>query len=160
MANDGFMIEIQGLDQLVAKAAEAGDEMTALLLEAMIRSTDRVKQQIQDNITSKGITNTGNLSGSVDVVEVSPERGVVGVGEDYGAYVEFGTDPHWPPVDAIERWAQTKLGVPGLGFIIARKISKVGTKAQPYVRPAFESEQDFVLQQFAEVGEKIVASMA
>lgn len=43
-----------------------------------------------------------------------------------------------PPVHRLEHWARIKLGQDGLGFVIARKIARKGTKAQPYIRPAFE----------------------
>lgn len=68
------------------------------------------------------------------------EIGVLrGTASKYAAAVEFGSKPHFPPIAPIERWAKIKLGQPGLGFLIARKISQKGTKAQPYLVPAFES---------------------
>lgn len=58
--------------------------------------------------------------------------------QDYWKYLENGTRPHWPPISAIERWIQVKPIIPRainnrvpttrqLAFLIARKISKVGT---------------------------------
>lgn len=57
----------------------------------------------------------------------------------YGEYLEQGTSPHFPPMDAIERWIRAKKIVPRrdnqgklpterqLSFLIARKISEEGT---------------------------------
>lgn len=48
--------------------------------------------------------------------------------------VEFGSRPHWPPVEPIRFWVLRKLGVPvdevpGVAFLVSRKISRVGTPA-------------------------------
>jgi len=53
----------------------------------------------------------------------------------YGAAVEFGTKPHWPPLDVISTWASHVLHLSGpqadlAAFFIGRNISKVGTRAQ------------------------------
>lgn len=65
--------------------------------------------------------------------------------EDYWKYVENGTKPHFPPVDAIKQWIRVKPVLPRplkdgklptenqLAYLIGRKISKVGTKAQPFL---------------------------
>ena len=60
--------------------------------------------------------------------------------EEYWKYLETGTRPHWPPLSAIQRWVEYKPVLPtpdasgripspkSLAFLIARKISRVGTK--------------------------------
>lgn len=70
--------------------------------------------------------------------------------ENYWKYVEYGTRPHFPPVDAIQKWIQVKPVLPQplkngklptqkqLAFLIARKISRVGTKPQPFFNPTLE----------------------
>lgn len=67
--------------------------------------------------------------------------------EDYWKYIENGTKPHWPPVDAIKKWISVKHVLPRplkngklpttnqLAYLIGRKISKVGTKAKPFLKP-------------------------
>lgn len=67
--------------------------------------------------------------------------------EDYWKYIENGTKPHWPPVDAIKKWISVKPILPRplksgklptdnqLAYLIGRKISKVGTKAKPFLKP-------------------------
>lgn len=63
--------------------------------------------------------------------------------EDYWKYLEYGTPPHWPPVDAIKEWIKIKPVLPRpdkngklptqeqLAYLIGRKISRDGT--QPYM---------------------------
>ena len=57
------------------------------------------------------------------------------MGCTYGAAVEWGTKPHWPPLDVISTWASHVLDLSGpqadlAAFFIGRKISRVGTRAQ------------------------------
>ena len=59
----------------------------------------------------------------------------------YSIYIEFGTKPHFPPVAPLEEWARRHGMPPGTGFLIARKISKTGTKAVPALFPAYEAER-------------------
>lgn len=146
-----FDLEIKGLSDLISDAEKAGSHFKTLLKETMVRSTLRVKKSIQDNLTNKKISNTGNLRRSV-FTQASIDRGIIGVGELYGAAVEFGTRPHFPPVAPLERWAQTKLGKSGLGFVIARKIAREGTKAQPYAEPAFKDNIMPILRDYETAG--------
>ena len=155
-----FKLEVRGLDKLINDFKKAGVDYTGLLSQAMVKATTKLKNDMQSNLTSHGTSNTGELRRSIQVREATASRGVVAVGESYGGPVEFGTKAHFPPVPAIERWAQTKLGKKGLGFIIARKIARVGTKAQPYVEPAYRSDSDFVLKQFDEATAILVERMA
>lgn len=60
--------------------------------------------------------------------------------EDYWKYLEYGTKPHFPPVDKIAEWIRIKPVLPRpnakgklptqkqLAFLIARSISIKGTK--------------------------------
>ena len=60
--------------------------------------------------------------------------------EDYWKYLEYGTKPHFPPVDKIAEWIRIKPVLPRpnakgklptqnqLAFLIARSISVKGTK--------------------------------
>ena len=60
--------------------------------------------------------------------------------EDYWKYLEYGTKPHFPPVEKIAAWIRIKPVLPHpnakgklptqkqLAFLIARSISKKGTK--------------------------------
>lgn len=60
--------------------------------------------------------------------------------KDYWKYVEYGTKPHFPPVDALLKWITIKPVLPypnskgklptpkQLAYLIGRKISEVGTE--------------------------------
>lgn len=154
-----FNIEVRGLEEFKRDLKRFPPEAKTELQKAMVSSTTKIKNDIQSNITSKGISNTGQLRRSVNVIKASFDKGIVGVGERYGLFVEGGTRPHFPPVAPLERWAQTKLGQSGLGFVIARKIAQRGTKAQPFVEPAYKQDINFVVKQFDYAILKLVRSL-
>jgi hypothetical protein len=59
--------------------------------------------------------------------------GLVGTPALYGESVEYGTEPHFPPVDAIQHWVEGKLHLSGkeaksVAWAIAIKIADVGTE--------------------------------
>jgi len=61
----------------------------------------------------------------------------------HAPYIEYGTRPHWPPIEPLAAWAVRVLQVPKaearqVGFLIARKIAAVGTEPQPFLRPAVD----------------------
>jgi len=64
----------------------------------------------------------------------------------YAPYVEFGTRPHWPPVEALEEWCARHFGGKENAFILARVISKKGTKPKHFFRNAFYDNQDKIKQ--------------
>ena len=69
---------------------------------------------------------------------------------DWWKYLEEGTKPHWPPIDAIAKWIEVKPVIPRpdasgriptthqLAYLIARKISRVGTPATHLLRDTKE----------------------
>lgn len=71
-------------------------------------------------------------------------------GQRYGLFVREGTRPHWPPAAPINQWVVKKLGLRGKDasratYFIRRKISRVGTKANPYhVRTLNRHRQDIM----------------
>lgn len=77
--------------------------------------------------------------------------------QDYWKYVENGTRPHWPPIDAIEQWIRVKRLVPKavggkvpttrqLAFLISRKISKVGTEGTKALQESINGDEALIDQ--------------
>lgn len=59
--------------------------------------------------------------------------------QDYWKYIEYGTAPHMPPVDAMEEWVKVKFGLAGkdaqnAAWAVAMHIKKFGTMPYPFVR--------------------------
>ncbi len=85
-----------------------------------------------------GVTGTLALSiqpGPITITNDNVEA-VVEANADYASFVEFGTRPHFPPVDALRDWCAKFLGDERLAFVVARAISRRGTLAQPFMGPA------------------------
>ena len=69
-------------------------------------------------------------------------KGVIGSNALHAPWVELGTKPHWPPIAALEVWAQRK----GLSaYLVARAIATRGTKAVRYLQRAIESNQQKII---------------
>lgn len=75
--------------------------------------------------------------------------------QDYWKYLEYGTKPHWPPVNKILEWIKVKPVLPRplangklptpkqLAFLIGRKIATFGTEAKPMLRKTLENLNAF-----------------
>lgn len=96
------------------------------------------------NLVASGRPASGDLIDSLRYeVKLNAQTFAVDIHlKDYWKYIEDGTRPHWPPVDAIRRWIEVKPVIPRpmangklptpsqLAFLIGRKISRVGTEGK------------------------------
>lgn len=132
-------IRIEGLDEAVAK-------LTPQRADGPIgRFLDRGANYIQSRARENAPVDTGRLRNSIGVESPSNRTREIGANTDYAEYVETGTRPHFPPPSALQGWA-LRHGFSGAqaGFMVARAISRSGTKPQPYMRPAAEAGEAFV----------------
>lgn len=131
-------IRIEGLPEALAKLTpqQANGPINRFL--------DRGAIYIQSQARGNAPVDTGRLRNSIGVEEPSDRQRIIGANTDYAEYVETGTRPHFPPPAALEGWAARHGFGPGGGFMVARAISRSGTKAQPYMRPAAEAGETFV----------------
>jgi hypothetical protein len=93
----------------------------------------------------------------------------VGVGSNvnYASPLEFGSLPHFPPIDALIPWVKrhwatdnkfsksgkkyrivnsSESAIRGMAFVLARSISKKGTKARPFLYPPYNEEKPLFIQ--------------
>ena len=97
------------------------------------------------NILDKNSSDTATLSRSIKVEKTNKNKVSVSTNSGYGLYVEFGRPSgNTPPVSELIPWVRRKLGIRNhkkakrVAYAIAKGIGKRGTKAQPFLRPAFE----------------------
>jgi hypothetical protein len=94
----------------------------------------------------------------------------------YDVFVEKGSRPHFPPSQALQLWVKRKLlkigghiksgrkpkgsargrnaeanEIKGIAFVVARAISRKGTKAQPFLMPAAMKLIPGYLKRLAEI---------
>lgn len=74
--------------------------------------------------------------------------GKIGTPSPYGAPVEFGTRPHWAPIEPLKLWAKRKLDDESLAYAVQRKIARVGTKGSFMFKMAFQSMKGRVRKLF------------
>lgn len=122
--------------------------------------------ELKQNLTPSNAS--GELSKSIKgIVKYDGKYLSVSISlQDYWKYIEYGTKPHFPPVDAIRKWIKVKPVLPRplkngklptenqLAYLIGRKISKVGTKAKPFLQPTIK-DFDLVGKVYNEVLELV-----
>ena len=121
--------------------------MEKLELTTIKKITDDFVIELKNKLTANGSNASGDLSKSLKgIVKQNGKYIVVSIQlNEYWKFIENGTKPHWPPISEIRKWISVKPVLPRptksgklptanqLAFLIARKISKVGTKAKPFL---------------------------
>jgi hypothetical protein len=75
----------------------------------------------------------------------------------YAIFVHEGTKPHFPPLHAIERWAN-RHGIPP--FLVARAIARKGTKGKPFYDIAVKESQTLINHIFSRALDNITIKLA
>lgn len=152
-------IEIEGLRNLRADfaraSARAGDGAMKGLQNVGLEIVAEAKTNLNQNKTN----NTGMLraSGKVQSDKDGVDAGFFAEGssEGYASYVEYGRGPtkkagQIPLRTTLKAWVHRKLGIPygkeleSATYLIARKIHRKGTKAQPFFNPAVKKFEEKV----------------
>lgn len=134
-----FAVKITGAEKIKKNVAYLRREFPEWLSAANLETAYEIRDEAQRNIKTLDAFDTGDLHGSIDV-RISPQGLSIGVGSTahYAPYVEFGTRPHFPPLEPIREWCRSR-GIPeSAAFPIARKISEVGTPERPFLYPAYK----------------------
>lgn len=114
---------------------------------------ERYKQAIRDNgnMASGDLANTATYRVDINGKYVE----VIFNLQEYWKYLENGTKPHFPPIDAIEKWITVKHIIPTtnsgrvpttrqLAFLIARGISVNGTKPTKLLQKTIDGADDLI----------------
>lgn len=90
----------------------------SVLEEELLAMGAELERLIKLNIREQGAVATGQMMGSYAVSDIGTRNVIsvrVGTPVEYGNYVEFGTQPHVPPLEPILRWVENKLNVVAVG---------------------------------------------
>jgi len=130
-----------GYKELQRDLKKMSQEIAVKVKQEAYASGLDVKEQALDNLKALEAWDTGHLATTI-LVDRSSDGSIVEIGPTapYGPYVEFGTKPHFPPMDALEDWAR-RHGLDS-AWPICKAISERGTPAQPYLLPAYLSIVD------------------
>ena len=127
----------EGSEKL-AKALSDPDIVAGPVKDFLHKSALTVERRAKE----KAPVDTGRLRASI-TSEYQRLSTTIGPSVTYGAFVEYGTRPHWPPLAALQPWAR-RHGFPSGArgaFLVALAISRRGTRAQPYMGPALEESK-------------------
>lgn len=96
-----------------------------------------ILSESQNNLKEYDAIDTGQLlqSGSIRLTE---DGCVVSYDINYADYIEYGTDPHWVPIEPLIEWARHKGKDESFAYIVQKKIAKYGTDPKPYMRDAID----------------------
>lgn len=149
-----FKVELKGMADL-RKELKRQVEKKAPVKKEILAMAEDIQTQAIDNLRALGAWDLGGagLAGSI-IVEVKADglQAEIGPTAPYGPYVEFGTRPHFPPMEALEGWARRH------GFSsawpICKKIAERGLPARPYLSPAFFSHVDAFYDRLKRIMEK------
>lgn len=163
MAKSNF--EIIGSDRLYKKLDELGNGARLAALRGVKATCMEILADAKVRLTEGGHRVTSALFNSGRVMKSDEDKNAYEASFDakYATYVEFGRRPgKRPPIDAIRQWIDKKHVLDtfsiktkrmnkrksdyesrrnGLAFAIARSIGKKGTKAHPFLFPAFEAKK-------------------
>lgn len=157
-------IDFSALTTLQGQLRQAPAVVREELLAAMTEADGKLEAQVK-MFAPRGAS--GDLQRSVigeerQVGEFGVE-GLVTSPLNYAPPVELGTRPHFPPVEALIDWVKAKLGITGdkearsVAFLVARKISRQGTKGQKMFEGSLEHMTPEITAIFEAAQQRIAA---
>lgn len=150
-------VTYEGLDELIDSFNQASDIVKQETRRYFKRWSDFAVKRAQIHILNAGAVDTNEL-----IQGIHAEHSANGLestikpsdkADKYAAAVEYGTKPHFPPISAIEPWAE-RHGIPA--FLVARKIAREGTEPRHFWRDTFEDLQEEVDNELSDYIDDVV----
>ena len=149
-------VEITGVQEIQKGLTRTAQALSgAPMIGAMRESTMLITAEAKRGAPA----DTGRLRASItpEVRPGNPIEGIVGSNVEYAPYMELGTKPHWPPWGPgtpLAIWAK-RHGISA--YLVARAISKKGTKARRFLQEAYENNQKRIFAIFEQAVGRIIA---
>lgn len=147
-------IILTNTSEFLAKLDNLDSATTTRCEQALKRTGMNIVAEGQKNIRKAPDTNnTGALSNSGKVQKKGTLSYEAGFGIKYAEYAEYGRKPgRMPPVKMMAEWAKKKLRVSdkdkmSVGFVMARKIARRGTKGKHFFSSALETSKKYMEEQ-------------
>jgi len=160
-----YDIDYSELQQLQAAFERAPNVVREELDAAVTEADSLLTREVQEESPVAGGTFRASIFHEEEVQD-TVVMGVVSTPLNYAPAVELGTKPHFPPVEALIDWVRSKLHITdeksarGVAFLIARKISRVGTKEQRPFGRVYQAQLPQVNAIFDRAGARIAARLA
>ena len=159
-------IKAKGFDKTIQNLANYDQVATRENRKAMGKAVAIITKAAKENV-AVGVSGEARAKIHGEVREAGPGAvlGVVGGYSDHSLVLEKGADPHWPNVRGLAMWVLRKLRVASdqvqsVTYLVARKISRRGLHAQPYLEPAFEDNQGKISKFFEKALANIVRRLS
>ena len=152
---DALVFKMEGVSRLQKFMLNYRKEKRRRLQRATLLTAHRIRGDYIQRLQRMKVDDTGKLRQSIKADSRDGWRSAeIGATATHAPFIEKGTKPHFPPSKALEPWVRRKarggrrrpgsaIGrnrleneVKGIAFVIARKISRKGTKARPALLPA------------------------
>lgn len=150
------------------RVREAFAAAPAIASEEMAKAVAEADELLATQVEAYTEKASGALAASYMHIEQVSETGVIGMvtsNLNYAEPVELGTRPHFPPIAALIDWVVQKLDVPekdarNVAYLVARKISREGTRPQLMFTRALEQQQPAVGNIFEAALDRFAARLA
>lgn len=152
---ENIRIEVEGLAEMQKHVNAGIKSAEKTYRSAMTKATSTVRTKARKNLYKGHGLKTGTLRRSI-FTKVEPLKGIIGVSEKYGPYVEFGTKPHTilPRGKALR--FKTKEGK----WVFAKSVRHPGNREIPFMRPAAKDSVSDITQIFKEAIQIVTRRMA
>jgi hypothetical protein len=148
-------LRLEGADELERALLNSPAVLRSTQQQAMTQSLLLIEADARRNVRQ----DTRRLMNSITHRQRATPRGLIGEAgpsAGYGIHVERGTRPHWPPRAPLEGWSR-RHGIPV--FLVQRAIARKGTRARPFLLPAFRKNAEAIVRLFAAAGARAVATL-
>lgn len=153
-------IEVEGLKELIAEFEDADSRLIPVFRSWLKSMSDFGVKQAQINILNVGAVDTNELiqgmhyklspNGLESTIKPSDKA------DKYAAAVEYGTKPHFPPIAALQGWAD-RHNIPV--WVVARKIARDGTEPRHFWQQTFEDLEAHVDSELDNLGDNILRAL-
>ena len=129
--------KLEGIEDLVAKSGLLNAKVGSIVRDLLTKSASGIERKAKQLAP----VDTGRLKASIAHTVGAgnvPMWAMTGTNVKYARPVEYGTKPHWAPLRAFQGWAQRHHANEAA---VWWSVGKKGTKAHPYLRPAFEESK-------------------
>lgn len=116
-------------------------------------------EEVKRRILNAGSVDTNELIQGIHHTTKNKHEGVITIikpskkADKYAAAMEYGTKPHFPPISALQGWAD-RHGIPV--WAVARKIARDGTEPRWMWRDAFGTIKKGVPKLANEIADDII----
>lgn len=146
-----YTIELKNLDEVIATLKSFPAKAAVHVNEAIEKTLVAIERDAMINAP----VDTGKLRADWDL-SYGMLTGTLRNRSKYAVFMEEGTRPHFPPMEAITPWA-IRHNIPP--FLVARSIAKKGTKGTHYFVRAIKSNTAAANRFFEEAISKTITEL-